>query len=272
MTVYPFKIVLPPNPGPLVAHIPHAASVITAGARPQFLLPDDELRCEIIRLTDWHADHLFSWVTRYGGTMFVGTVPRLIFDPERFADDAEEPMAEKGQGVLYTRSTQGELLREIDDATRADLIENLYEPYHEGLTALVQRRLDQSGQCLILDCHSFATVPLPSELSQTVPRPDICIGTDSFHTPAEMAEALESAFTAEGLGVSRDTPFSGTLVPLEYYHRDARVKSVMIEVRRGLYCDEETGERNGEFERVRTMVERAVSWAPGEWLGPLRWD
>ncbi len=92
-----------------------------------------------------------------------------------------------------------------------------------------------------------------------MPRPDICIGTDPFHTPAEMAEALERAFTAEGLVVSRDTPFSGTMVPLEYYRRDARVKSVMIEVRRGLYCDEETGEPNGEFERVRGMVERAVA-------------
>ena len=61
--------------------------------------------------------------------------------------------------------------------------------------------------------------------------------------------------------VSRDTPFSGTLVPLDYYHADARVRSVMIEIRRGLYCDEDTGEPNGRFDETRAMVERAVTYA-----------
>ena len=117
--------------------------------------------------------------------------------------------------------------------------------------------------CLILDCHSFATVPLPSEPSQAVPRPDVCIGTDSFHTPRALADALGDAFSAEGFVVASDTPFSGTMVPLEHYQQDARVRSVMIEVRRGLYCDESTGEPNAEFERVRAAIERALTYAVG---------
>jgi hypothetical protein len=48
----------------------------------------------------------------------------------------------------------------------------------------------QSGVCLIVDCHSFASVALPYELDQTSERADICVGTDSFHTPSLIRDAV----------------------------------------------------------------------------------
>lgn len=245
----------------LVAHIPHAPTRIPPVVREQILLDDEALQRELVRLTDWHTDHLFSWVLDLGGTMFVNELSRLVFDPERFADDSQEPMAARGQGVVYTHGSEGQLLARISDAERAERIQALYEPYHEGLTALVGSKLAQFGCCNILDCHSFATVPLQSELDQTPNRPDICIDTDAFHTPPELADELVQAFTREGFRVARDTPFAGTLVPLEYLEKDERVSAVMIEVRRGLYCDEETGERAEGFEECREKVGRAAAKA-----------
>lgn len=78
---------------------------------------------------------------------------------------------------------------------------------------------------------------------------------------AESAEELEQALAAEGFRVARDTPFPGALVPLEYWQRDKRVIAVMVEVRRGLYCDEETGERGEGFEEVRESIGRAAGSA-----------
>jgi hypothetical protein len=40
----------------------------------------------------------------------------------------------------------------------------------------------------------------------------------------------------------------------------------MIEVRRGLYCDETTGERNSAFAEVRERLRRAVTVAVSEWV------
>ena len=68
------------------------------------------------------------------------------------------------------------------------------------------------------------------------------MGTDAFHTPEWLVTHLERAFVHVCLSVARDRPYEGTMVPLEFLGRDKRVDSVMIEVRRGLYCDEETGE------------------------------
>lgn len=216
------------------------------------------LRDELIRLTDWYTDDLFAWLTNHGATLFVNGLSRLVFDPERFLDDALEPAASLGQGVVYTRGTQGQQLQEPDEARRADRIETLYRPYHAALDAVVSEILEAFGVCTVLDCHSFSSEPLPSELDQEPDRPDICIGTDSVHTPPGLAEAMERAFAAEGFRVRLDSPFSGTFVPSGFYGRDRRVRSVMVEVRRGLYIDETTARRGPHYGAVRDAVERAV--------------
>ncbi len=48
------------------------------------------------------------------------------------------------------------------------------------------------------------------------------------------------------------------MVPLDRYRSDRRVSAIMVEVRRGLYCDEATGDPLRGFESVRAAVERAV--------------
>jgi N-formylglutamate deformylase len=243
---------------PIVAHVPHAATLIPASIRAEILLDDDALAQELIRLTDWHVDGLFSWIGELGGPMFVNRLSRLVFDPERFVDDADEPMAKAGQGVVYTRTTDGRPLRILTDDDRARRIVQFYEPYHAALTGLVTDTLHRFGRCLIVDCHSFSSDPLPSEPDQTPDRPDICIGTDPFHTPPALAEHLRRAFVAEAFRVRLDSPFAGALVPLAYYGRDDRVTSLMIEVRRGLYCDEATGDPAPTFATARQRLERAI--------------
>jgi N-formylglutamate deformylase len=239
--------------------VPHASTVIPAEDRIGILLDDPGLARELSRMTDWHTDRLFAFAIYYGATAFVNGRSRLVVDPERFADATREPMESRGQGVVYTRTSDGTLLRHADPVARQRIITTLFEPYHRGLSALVTEQLDASGRCTVLDCHSFATVPLPSEADQSPDRPDICIGTDQFHTPPALVDALETAFRAQGFRTRRDSPFDGALVPLDRYRSDPRVRAVMIEVRRGLYCDEATGQRTTDFGAVAAALDRAVS-------------
>lgn len=87
---------------------------------------------------------------------------RLVFDPERFVDDAGERAAAVGPGVIYTH---------------------------------------------------FPSVALPTESGSSQERPDICIGTDPFHTPPYLVAQLREVFVDEGFSVAIDSPFEGTLVP-----------------------------------------------------------
>lgn len=249
---------------PLIVHVPHASTEIPDDVRPELLLSDAELAHELLRLTDWYTDELYAGLAELGATYFIDRLSRLVFDPERFLDDTGESAAAAGQGVVYTHGSAGQRLREPDPELRARRIEELYKPYHAALDGVVAEMLDVFGTCTLIDGHSFPTVRLPTEIDQASDRPDICIGTDATHTPPQLAIRLETEFRAAGLLVKCDSPFEGTFVPGGYFGRDGRVHSVMIEVRRGLYMDEESGDRSGALPALRDTISRAVAAAlPG---------
>jgi N-formylglutamate deformylase len=173
----PRSIIGPPGmASPIVAHIPHASTVIPSEVRARLLVSDEALARELVRMTDWHTDTLFAFTGRLGATRLVNGVSRLVVDPERFTDDAQEPMAAVGQGAVYTRTSDGSALRELLDGERDALLGIYFSPYHADLAGLVGERLATDGRCLLLDCHSFATQPLASEPDQTPGRPTSASG------------------------------------------------------------------------------------------------
>ena len=255
--------VLGPTAGarPIVGHVPHASLRIPPGERGRIHLDDDALAAELLRLTDRHTDRLFAWIRDLGGSLFVNRVSRLVVDPERFPDDAREPMAGVGQGAVYTRTVDGDPLRAAEPRERSRLMARWYRPYHAALEGLVAATLDAFGACLVIDVHSFATVPLPSEPDQQPDRPDVCLGTDPFHTPHVLVAALAAALADEGFRVAVDRPFSGSLVPQRWFGTDPRVTSIMLEIRRGTYMDEGTGEPLVDFGDVAGRLRGAVELA-----------
>jgi N-formylglutamate amidohydrolase len=119
------------------------------------------------------------------------------------------------------------------------------------------------GRALIIDGHSFPSRPLPVDLDQCPTRPDICIGTDSFHTPPHLVNALVDACAEFGWSVAVNRPSAGTLVPTRYWGRDERVASVMIEVNRRLYLKDEPRDvsKAGSWASVRNRIREVVRCA-----------
>ena len=211
----------------IIMHIPHASTVLPSEV--EFLLGQEELAYEVDTMTDHHTDRLFD-LPRARRCVF--PVSRLVVDPERFIDD---PMECFGMGVVYTHAANGEALRAISEIDRLGFINTYYHPHHARLTSMVDYCLEQNGRCLIIDCHSFPAQPLPYEKDHH--RPDICIGTDPFHTDQALIRTMVETFETLGYAVAVNSPFSGTIVPLKHYHKDQRVASVMIEVNRSLYAN-----------------------------------
>ena len=63
------------------------------------------------------------------------------------------------------------------------------------------------------------------------------MGTDDFHTPEILVSGVEKRLEVMGFEVARNEPFAGTLVPLEYFKKEPRVTSLMIELNRSLYLN-----------------------------------
>jgi len=211
-----------PPPGVLILHVPHASTAVPPDVRRRLLLDDAQLADELRLMTDSYVDELFALPADEAVTITY-PVSRLVCDPER-------------QGLL----------------------DRFYRPHHARLTVAVEAELRDRGHCLIVDAHSFPSLPLPYELDQARERPDICLGTDDVHTPPSLLRAAEAAFSARFVGVAHNRPFAGALVPAAFLNRDHRVSSIMVEVNRGLYMDEGTGDRLPGFATVACLVQEAV--------------
>ena len=247
-----------PAPPAVVLHIPHASLVVPGDVAADLLLTPEQLEHELLVMTDRYTDELFSLPSTLATTVAF-PVSRLVVDPERFTDDAREPMAQKGMGVVYTCTASGQQLRRPPSAAqRHELLTRFYEPHHADLTRAVDAALHAHGRCLVLDGHSFPALPLPYEDDQAPDRPDICIGTDQSHTSGALRDLAVRTFQELGWSVAVDRPFSGALVPIRFYQRDLRVHSIMVEVNRGLYMDERFGTRLDCFHEVRERLGRVV--------------
>jgi N-formylglutamate amidohydrolase len=288
----------------IILHVPHSSAEVPADVRAQFLLEDDDLACELRLMTDWHTDELFALPPAEAVTVRF-PVSRLVVDPERFEDPESERMEAVGMGAVYTKTSQRLPLRDEAEAAREReaLLARYYRPHHTALEAATATALAAHGRCLIIDCHSFPSTPLPYEFKVSVDRwkvihrPAVCIGTDAtlpphapfahagMHTPpwlreraAEVLGEMLSRWPGGGApdpaiaphepapegaggavaGIAFDRPFAGTMVPLPYLGNDRRVLSVMIELRRDLYMDEETGGRLAGFAGCAAAVQAAL--------------
>ena len=119
-------------------------------------------------------------------------------------------------------------------------------------------KLDKHEKVIIVDCHSFPKTRLPYEMSEIRKRPQICLGTDTFHTPKKLRDFLFEQFKSYGFSVDINTPFSGSIVPNLFYKREKRVKSIMIEIRRDIYMDEGKYKKNNSFLKTRNTLSKII--------------
>ncbi len=237
---------------PILIHIPHSSKFIPK--EQQFLISKSTLRKELMIMTDHFCDEIFYHPT----PMIIAKVSRLVCDTERFRDDTQEEMSKQGMGAIYTRCSDGTLLRNLTEKQRETILSRYYDPHHRMLTETVTEILEKQGQCLIIDGHSFHPLPLPHEPDQSNDRPDICIGIDSYHTPKILIKETAEFFRKKGLKVKINSPFKGSMVPMKYYEKNPKVMSIMIEINRKLYCDKQ-GEKTLGFFTIKNIIKEYLN-------------
>jgi len=242
-----------------ILHIPHASLLIPEEECKSIALDSEALNKELLKMTDRYTDELFH-IDNSRVTEVIFPVSRLIVDPERFPDDKDEPMAKRGMGAVYTKTSDGQQLRKVsfDYSERKNLLEKYYFPHHRRLEHLVEQALERTSRALVIDCHSFPSHALLCDLDQSSNRPEICLGTDEFHSPPALVSLAKDCWKKACFSVEIDRPYAGAIVPLKYYQKDKRVQALMVEIRRDLYMNEKTGLRNESFKEVHKIIHRFI--------------
>lgn len=234
----------------LILHIPHSSNKIPL--LDGYVSTQVEIQKEIIKLTDWYTNDLFDSKV---DDKIVAPFSRIFCDVERFADDELEIMSKVGMGVLYEKLDSDEILRKITPELRENILTNYYWKHHDNLTSGVEEQLSITGDCLIVDCHSFPSTPLMKAINQNESRPDFNIGTDSFHTSKKHIDVSKHYFEGLGYSLGVDWPYSGSIVPMKYYQKEKRVNSIMLEINRKLYLNEPTNEKSIDYNKTKEVVQ-----------------
>ena len=236
----------------IVLHIPHASKHIPSEYIKYFTLSKKNIDIEILKMTDHFTDELFD-ISGNNIHQLKFPISRLLVDVERFEKDELELMSKIGMGCVYEKTNDGKSLKLVKDI-KHELINKFYKTHHENFSKIVDKKLIENNKVIIIDCHSFSKYPLPYELNQAMNRPEICIGTDNFHTSEKLRNLIGELFEKSNFTVKYNAPFKGSIVPLKFYNKDKRVQSVMIEVRRDLYMNEHSGEKNKKFNYIKNIL------------------
>lgn len=126
----------------VIFHVPHDSTLVPSEVRRQITLTDDELDEELIKMTDHLTLSLFASGAPEA-QVIRAPASRLVVDVERFADDRNEPMADRGMGAVYSvTSGLKPLRRPLFDGERDALMSAYYRPHHARLEAAVSAAID----------------------------------------------------------------------------------------------------------------------------------
>lgn len=215
----------------LVVAIPHSSA-----RTPHWQWDDGGRNAAKRRWTDWFTDELFGVeapdiaVVRADISRFNCDVERLEDEPDRLARFVAEERPDLRARVEQDASRLNGQLAEWF-RYRADI-----------LTAA------SGGRPLIIDAHSF-----PSDLA---PEVGVCIGfNEDASKPGGFAiDAVRRIFEAAGYAVALNRPYANAIAPRGYVGH-----SLMIEVNKRLYMNEETIEKSDGFERLQAAIRRAYA-------------
>lgn len=216
---------------PVILHVPHASREIPEAVAAEFVATPEQVEQELDRVSDAGTDELAHAVHTAVGErtwLVVNQLSRLVADPGRFYSQRDS-MEASGRGAVYTRLTDGELLRPLgfDDS---ELKAKFFYPYDDAVGELVNKRIRATGSAVIVDVHSYNNPPEEHQIHGGRLSPDVCIGTHSVHSPAILVDTAARILKEAGFSVERNTPFTGVYIPVEYEMNPA-VLGIMFEVR-----------------------------------------
>lgn len=226
----------------ILLHIPHSSMAFPEGSHHTYNDLDNEERL----LIDYYTDELF--VPEQDSEEISSVVfpyCRLYCDVERLVND---PLEKEGLGISYSRwvadNKAGRTLRSFG------ILSSVFDLYADHHSAVSKKIVKSMGSLLLIDCHSFSS--LPNLLNSNPPDIDICIGFNDDETCPDKTVIgnIVHHFKSLGYKVGINKPFSNSktfAVPFQYH-------SVMIEVNKRLYMDELTMEKTEGFYKLRQEI------------------
>ena len=253
----PYTVIEPiQGQAPLVFASPHSGRIYPA----HFLSLARAGLASLRRSEDAYVDQLFARAVHSGGALISATIARAYIDlnrdpaeldPGMYRDAIQAPAAsarvQAGLGAIPRIAGDGApIYRGKLSATVAqERIDAVHKPYHARLRSLLERKKQEFGCAVLIDCHS-----MPSA-ARGPHAPDIVLG-DRYGAAchASVTALAEAMLRRRGYRVARNAPFAGGHTTQMYGRPRERTHALQIEINRALYLEEATLAPHTGFARV----------------------
>ncbi|GBQ12004.1 N-formylglutamate deformylase [Swaminathania salitolerans] len=252
---------------PVLVSLPHAGTDLMPGQEER-MTPTGRARPD----TDWHLTRLYDFAPSLGIGVLSARYSRYVIDLNRGPDDATLYPGRPKTGLVPCESFDGlPLYREGErpDAPETDRRRQTYwAPYHEALTAELNRLRSLWGWAVLWDGHSIRS---------RVPRlfegrlPDLNLGTNDGASCAASLRALLAGDLAaqQRFSFVVDGRFKGGYTTRHYGRPGSGIHAVQMEMTQSSYLDAEappwpisdTGSDAAKT-LLRSLLRRASLWRP----------
>ena len=223
---------------------------------------------------DAFIDHLFDAAPINGAPLLTAIAPRAWIDVNRSSEEldpaliegvrktAHNPRVASGLGVVPRVVANGRAIYtgKIPRKEAEARIKEVWQPWHDALTQLMNDSVSLFGEAVLIDCHSMPHEAIETLTHPRGARPEIVLG-DRFGAAAsaDVVDRLEAAFSTAGLRVARNAPFAGAFVT-QHHGRPARNRHVVqVEIDRALYMNEQAIRPNNNYTAFKSMIDDIVA-------------
>lgn len=254
---------------PLILDSPHSGHIY----------PDDFShvcsRDVLNRAEDNEVDTLFGHTPEIGGTLLSALFPRTYIDVNRAEDDIDtELLSERWPGPLNPTSRSyagiGLIRRLVKPGTPvydhslsvAEIkarIDGYYRPYHTALKELLDDAHYRFGQVWHINCHSMPGSSAALTNGVLNMQPDFVLGDrDGTSCDLDFTHTLCDALRDMGYRVAINNPYKGVEIVRRSANPAEGRNSIQIEVSKSLYWDEKKNEKNENFNKLKSDIDKLI--------------
>lgn len=252
---------------PLVLDSPHSGNIYPEDfnyASPKEWLEETE---------DTFVDLLFGSGPAQGVPLLSAQFPRCYIDANRAEDDIDpllldgpwpgdiNPSARSSMGMglirrLYKTAHPEPIYdRLLSPEEVKQRISGYYRPYHSALEALLEETYSAFGAVWHLNCHS-----MPSAGGLTRHAPDVVLGDrDGTTCDSSFTRHVATCLKQMGYRVAINRPYKGVEIVRRYANPAQNRHSLQVELKRSLYMDEHTRQKNEGFAHTQQNMMRLIS-------------
>ncbi len=251
---------------PLLISMPHVGTYIPESLHDR-LVP----RALEVEDTDWFMDRLYDFAAGLGASLLIPTHSRYYVDLNRPPDNQPMYPGQNNTGLCPTRFFTGDTLyrdgMEPDEEEIAQRVSTVWNPYHEALSAQLERLRVRHGHVVLFDAHSIKG-ELPWLFEGRLP--DMNLGTADGNS---CADSLRNRVTEVFAGQRdyswvMDGRFKGGYITRTYGRPTQNVHAVQLEMSWRAYLDETPPYRwhADKAAALRPLLEQLMhaflSWTP----------